>query len=229
MSGKRIDNKFSLIATVVMKKDEDSITLKSSEVDFVMSLAELRGVVDTNGEYEFKHLKDTKQYDDDSEYLAEVDKSRIEKATKEIMSGEFSFPCHPRRLVDDLLVQTRNVKKSVQVLKKDYHHILAAVVLESMEMLKTREALIKKYPEAKMVADGVERILMTFRFTGNALKDYKLYRNYVNFDIDELGNRMSAQLPSADDTVKDFVKRRKVNAEMLECTPLELDRGIRYS
>ena len=56
--------------------------------------------------------------------------------------------------------------------------------------------------------------LKSFRSTGNALKDYKFYKKYVNFDIDDLGERISAQLIVADDTVKDFVKRSKIDANI---------------
>jgi hypothetical protein len=82
-------------------------------------------------------------------------------------------------------------------------------------MLNAREALIKKYPEAQKIVDAVEGIfLKSFRPTGNALKNYESYRKYINFDIDALGDRMSAQLIVADDTVKDFIKRSEIDANI---------------
>jgi len=214
-NAKRVGNSFSIIATVVLEKDKERINFRSSEADLIIYLAELRGVVDTNGEYEFKHLKNIKQYDADLEYLADLDRSRIEKATKEIMSGRFSFSYRPQELVDELLGNKRNIKKHLLPLKKEYHHILAAFVLQSKKMLKAQELLIKKYPEAQKVVDGIGQILMAFRSTGNAVKDYKFYKGFVSFNIDDLGKRMSAQLPAADDTVKDFVRRSKINADIV--------------
>lgn len=213
-NAKRVGDNFSIEATVVLVKDEDRLTFESSEPDFIMYLAKLRGVVDTNGEYEFKPIKNTKQYDNNSIFLGDLDKSRIEKATKEIRSSKFSLQQHPRKLVDDILVKKVNFKKNTQILIKNHHHIRAAVLFESVQMLKLQEELIKKHPEAKSIYDGVEQILMTFRRTDNALKDYGFYKNFVNFDIDELGERMSAQLPVADDTHKDFIRRKKVDAEI---------------
>lgn len=210
-NAKRVGDSFSIEATVVLAKDEDRITLESSEADFIMYLAELRGVVDTNGEYEFKHVKNTKQYDADLEYLVDIDKSRTKKATEDIISGKFGFSYHPQELVDELLGNKGNIKKHLLPLKNDYHHILVAYVLQSKEMLKARELLMKKYPEAQKVVDGVERILMAFRSTGNAVSDYKFYRNFARLDVDELGERMSTQLEDADDIMKEFIKRRAVD------------------
>lgn len=119
-------------------------------------------------------------------------------------------------MIDEFLGNKRNMKDvKFLPLKSDYHHILASAILESQAMLRAQEALIKKYPEAQKLVKAIEGIfLKSFRPTGNALKDYKFYKKYLTFDIDELGDRMSTQLNNADDVMKEFIRRRKVDTNI---------------
>ncbi len=206
----------SLTATVVLEKEGKQISIQSSEADFLKYVVELRGVADMTGEHKFTRLIDLNQYNIDAEHIIDKDRSKIKKATDDIISGKFKREYSPIKLIDELLGNTKNVKNMKFLpLKNDYHHILAATLLESKAMLKAREALIKKYPETQKVVDAVEGIfLKSFRPTGNALKDYKFYRNFASFDIDELGERMSTQLTVADDTSKDFIRRGKVDSHI---------------
>lgn len=211
-----IDTSPSLKAIVILEKNGTQISVQSSEWDFIKYVTELRGVTDMAGEHKFTRLRDQDQYNADVEHLIDEDHSRIKKATEEIKSRRFIREYSPSKLIDEFLVNKKNIEDvKFLPLKSDYHYILVVALLESKAMLKVREALIKKYPEAQKVVDTVEGIfLKSFRPTGNALKDYKFYKKYVNFDIDELGERMSTQLKDADDTMKEFIKRREVDTNI---------------
>jgi hypothetical protein len=212
---KRVGDSFLTVATIVLGKGREQVTLQSSEIDFILYLVELRGVVDTAGEYRFRRLKDLNQYLTDVEYLIDKDYGRLKEAAKEIISGKFKFTYDAPKLIDEFLRSERNVKdKQFLPLKKDYHYILANTFLISEEMLKAHKRLARKYPEAKRTIQGVDTIMKSFRPTGNAIKDYKFYRSYLKFDIDELSKRVSTELPVADDTIKDFIRRGKIDADI---------------
>jgi len=206
----------SLKVTVVLEKDGKQISIQSSEADFLKYIVELRGVADMTGEHNFARLRSLSQYNADIEYLIDEDRSKIKKAVEEIKSRRFTREYSPAKLIEEFLENKNNVKdKKFLPLKTDYHYILAAALIESNKMLKMQGMLIKKFPEAQKVLDAIEGIfLKSFRPTGNPIKDYKFYRKYLTFDIDELGERMSTQLEDADDIMKEFIKRRGVDTKI---------------
>lgn len=215
IDAKRVSDVFSTVATIVLEKGGEQITLQSSEIDFIRYLIELRSVVDTDGEYRFRQLKDLNQYLTDVEHLIDKDHGKLKEAAKEIISGKFTFTYDAPRLIDEFLTSERNIKnKKFLPLKKDYHYILANAFLISEEMIEAHKRLAHKYPEAKRTIQAVDTIMKGFRPTGNAIKDYKFYRSYLKFDIEELSKRVSTELPVADDTIKDFIRRGKIDADI---------------
>jgi hypothetical protein len=211
-----LDESPSLRATVTLEKEGKQISIQSSEWDFIKYVTELRGVADITGEHRFTRLRDPNQYNADVEHLIDIDKSKLKSAADDLRSKKFEFTYNPLKMIDEFLKSERSVKnKKFLPLKTDYHHILMAALLQSKAMLETRERIIKKYPETQKLVKAVEGIfLKSFRPTRNALKDYKFYKKYLNFDIDYLGERMSAQLIVADDTVKDFIRRSKIHSDI---------------
>jgi len=179
ISSKRVGDSFTTVASVVLAKGEEKITLHSTEWDFIKYLVELRGVVDVDGEYRFKPLKNLEQYNADAEHLIDVDRSKLKNAADDLRSKKFEFTYNPLKMIDEFLKSERNVKnKKFLPLKTDYHHILTAALLQSKAMLEARERIIKKYPETQKLVKAVEGIfLKSFRPTRNALKDYKFYKN----------------------------------------------------
>jgi len=215
ISSKRVGDSFTTVASVVLAKGEEKITLQSTEWDFIKYLVELRGVVDVDGEYRFKPVKNLEQYNADAEHLLDIDKSKLKNAADDLRSKKFEFTYNPPKIIDEFLKSERNVKnKKFLPLKRDYHYILAGAFLMSKEMLKLNKRLEDKYPDAKKIIDAADKVMKSFRPTGNPIKDYKFYRKYLTFDIDELGDRMSTQLRDADDIVKEFIRRSKVDANI---------------
>lgn len=215
INAKKVRDSFPTVATIVLEKGGQQITLQSSEIDFIHYSFELRGVVDTDGEYRFRHLKDLNQYLTDVEHLVDKDHSKLKEAAKQIISGEFTFTYDAPKLIDELLTSGRNVKNEEFLpLKRDYHHILANAFLISEEMLKAQERLTRKYPEAERTIQAVDTIMKSFWPTGNAMKDYKFYRSFVKFDIGGLEKRISTELLVADDTIKEFIRRGKIDADI---------------
>lgn len=215
INAERVNDSFSTVATIVLEKGGAQITLQSSEIDFVMYLVELRGVVDTDGEYRFRHLKDPNQYLTDVEHLIDKDHSKLKEAIKEIISGSFIFTYDAPKLIDEFLRSERNVRnEDFLTLKRDYHYILANAFLFSEEILKAQKSLTSTFPEAKRVIQAVDSIMKSFWRTGNAIKDYKFYRSYLKFDIDQLAKRMLTELPVAGDTREEFMRRGKIDADI---------------
>jgi len=211
----RVGDSFLTKATIVLEKEGKQIILESDEADFILYIVELRQIADTTGEHKFTRVKDLNQYNADVEHLIDEDHSKLKKAADEIRSGKFTFTYDPPKLIDEFLRSQRNVKdKKFLPLKRDYHYILANACLISEEMLKAHKRLTRKYPEAEKIIHAVDKIMKSFRPTGNPIKDYKFYRKYLTFDIDEVGQRMSTQLPDADDIMKEFIRRSKVDANI---------------
>jgi len=215
IDAKRVSDGFSTVAAIVLEKGGEQITLQSSEIDFIRYLIELRSVVDTDGEFGFRHLKDLNQYLTDVEHLIDKDHGKLNEAVNEIISGKFTFTYDTPKLIDEFLRSEGNVKnKKFLPLKRDYHYILANTFLISEEMLNAHKRLERKYPEAKRTIQAVDTIMKSFRPTSNAIKNYKFYRSYLKFDIDELSKRISTELPVADDTIKEFIRRGKVDVDI---------------
>ncbi|NQT05088.1 MAG: hypothetical protein HQ577_03665 [Dehalococcoidia bacterium] len=201
----------SIKATVILEKDGNQVSIQSSEVDFFMYVNELRGVANTEGKHEFIKVKNANQYNQDVDHLIDFDRSKVKRAVEEINSKKFVREYIASKLVDEFLENKRNVKYVKYLpLKSDYHYIKAAALIEAKRTLKKREQLIGKFPGAKVIIEATEQIFTSFRASGNGISDYQLYRSYVTFDIDALLNRVSAQLPAMDDTVKEFIKRGKL-------------------
>jgi hypothetical protein len=215
IDAKRVGDSFSTVAAIVLGRGGEQITLQSSEIDFIRYLVELRGVVDTDGEYRFRRLKDLNQYLTDVEHLIDKGHGKLKGAAKQIVSGEFTFTYDAPRLIDEFLGNERTVKnKKFLPLKRDYHYILANTFLISEEMLKAHKRLERKYPETKKTIQAIDAIMKSFWPTNNAIKNYKFYRSYLKFDIDGLSKRISTELPVADDTIREFIRRGKIDADI---------------
>lgn len=215
INANRVGDSFSTVAAIVLEKGGEQIILQSSEIDFIKYLVELRGVVDIDGEYRFRRLKDLNQYPTDVEHLIDKDHGKLKKAAKEIVTGEFTFTYDEHKVIDEFLRSESNVKNEKFLrLKRDYHYILANSFLISEEMLRAHKRLKRKYPEAERIIQAVDTIMKSFWPTGNAIKDYKFYRSYLKFDIDGLSKRMSTELPVADDTIKEFIRRGEIDADI---------------
>jgi hypothetical protein len=203
----------TLKVTVILEKDGKQLSISSSEVDFLKYATELRSVTSTTGEHRFARVRNPSQYNADLENLVDADRSRIKEATENIRSGKFTLKYNPSKLIDEFLKNERNVKDEKYLpLKKDYHYILASIVLTSGKLLKAHRQLMRKYPEARKVFEAIDAIMKGFWQTGNAVKDYRFYKRFVNFDMNTLAKRMSTQLPAMEDTVKDFLRRGDIDA-----------------
>ena len=170
----------SLKVTVILTKGGEQISIQSSEWDFIKYVTELRGVADMNGEHKFTRLRDLEQYNTDAEHLIDIDKSKLKNAADDLRSKKFEFTYNPPKMIDEFLKSERNVKnKKFLPLKQDYHYVLAGAFLMSNEMLELNKRLVDKYPDAKEIIDAVDKIMKSFRPTGNPIKDYKFYRKYL--------------------------------------------------
>ena len=208
----KVGDGFSTIATIVLNSGEEQVTLRSSESDFILYALELRHVVDAKGEHRFRRVRDPEQYFTDIRHLIDEDHTKLKEAAKKITLGEFTFPYKVCGLIDELLLSERSVRnKKFLPLKRDYHYILANTFLISEEMLRAHKRLARKYPEAKRTIEALDTIMKSLMPTGNAVKDYRFYRSHLKFDIDELSRRVSTELPAADDTIKDFIRRGKID------------------
>lgn len=205
----------SLKIAVVLEKDGNQITIQSSEPDFLKYIGGLKGVADMTGEPKFAHVKDINRYNAEMVHLFDPDHSVAKRAAEEIQAGKFRHEYSIAGLVDEFLGNPGNVKdKKFLPLKDDYHHILILTSIEAEESLRSQERLIKKFPDSKKFIDAVERILNSFKPKGNVIRDYKFYRDFANFDIDQLVNRVSTQLPALDDTLRNFVERGTIEPEI---------------
>lgn len=208
-------NEPSNTATVVLKKGENKVTLKSSETDFFIYVTQLHVVVNGTGRETFAKVKDTGKYYSDMDYLIDIDHNKVKKARDEIISGQFKFGYDFSKLLDGFLKNPKGVGcQQYLSLKKDYHHILASSLLLSEQMLKIYHNLEKKYAEAKDIKLSIDTIMRSFLSTGSAIKDYIFYKNYLNFDINERANRASIQLHVINDTMKEFKKRQVIDAKI---------------
>jgi hypothetical protein len=213
IKGEKFGDSFSTMATVTLKKNGEQTTLKSSEIDFLQYLIELRGVVDTNGEYRFRHLKDPSQYSIDMEHLIDKNYSKLKKSSKEIITGQFRLKYDAFKLIDQLLTRGENLGNDKFLkLKTDYHYILANAFLISDEMLKAHKELRRKYPDTKEIIDALDIIMKSFWPTDNAIKNYKFYRSYLTFDVGQLCRRISSELAVSNDTLQEFLRRGKLDA-----------------
>jgi hypothetical protein len=210
-----MDEHPSLKVTAVLEKDGNQISIQSSEPDFLKYVVELRGVADMAGEPKFASIKDFDKYNADIEHLFDLDKSRVKSAAEEVGAGKFKREYAVAQLVDEFLENPESIKDAKFLpLKDDYHHILVAASIEGKRFLRTQEKLLKKFTGAKKYIDATEQIMNGFKPKSNAIKGYRVYKNYLNFDIDQLMSRVSTQLPVADDTLKDFMRRDGVDADI---------------
>jgi hypothetical protein len=211
----KIDGGFLGEATVVLEKNGKQTTVKSSEPDFFEYVIHLERVADEKGKYKFARMRDLNQYWGDIEHLVDKDHSKIKTAIGEMTSGKFEFSYNPIKLIDDLIVHNGSPKnRKFLPLKKDYHYILAARLLESQQILRIQKEVIRKNPEIQKIIDAVGQITMAFRPTGNVIKDYKFYKSFVNFDIQALMKRISTQSKVINDTMKEFFQRGSVPGDI---------------
>lgn len=172
-------------ATIILGKNGDQIILKSAEVDFCLYVGQLRGIVDTDGDYQLIPVKNPEQQWDDLRFLLDEDHSKLNAARDDLLSGKLVVKYDPNELIEELLASRRNIKnKKFLSLKRDYYHILANALLKSSRTLKTKQDLIVNRPGIKNIIDMADKLLSAFRRSGNAIKDFKFYKSYLHFDVE---------------------------------------------
>ncbi len=211
MEFKKIDEGFAGRATVVLRKESTEVTLVSSEDDFVEYTMVLQKVVDENGNYTLKPLKNLNQYWNDISHLADQDGQKVSAAAQELASERFKFSHNPGALLDEFLLQKKKKDDGKFIpLKEDYHRIFALSLLESKQALDARQKIIDSNPQSQKFFDGVDQIFIGLRPTGNAIQNYLYYKSFVNFDIDSLWKRLSNQMAIISDTFAEFMRRGTV-------------------
>ncbi len=216
LNAERVGDAFLTEVTVVLEKDGKYVKIESSELDFIKYSFELRQVVDTGGEFKFRRVKNLEQYYNDIEMLIDEKRDKLKDAANKIISKEFAFAYDPPKLVDRFLKNQGN-KGNVEFLclKRDYHYILAKAFLRSQEMLNLHKGIIQKYPQTKNIFTAMDKIMKSFWPTKNPIKNYNYYRSFLDFDLDELANRMSTELLVIDDTAREFRRRGKIDADVI--------------
>lgn len=198
--------------TITLKKDDKLLNLESTEIDFCSYAVQLRGVTDNDGNCELMPIKDTQQYWQDLEFLADKDHSNINEALNDITQGKFRLTSNDLQstanLIQDFLERRNNIKdKSFIRLKKEHYHILAATLMFSKWVLAEQNQLESREPNIKPTIYKLDRLLLPFRKQGNPIKNFKHYRKYVTFDIAAWGENLHTQLGSIIEVLESLKKQ----------------------
>ena len=202
--------------SIILEKEGEQITINTSEPDCIKYVAQLRSIVQTDGEVLRAPVKNTELYNQNIESLIDENKEKVMNALNDLSSNKFAFTYNPHILIDDLLNSIPNIRTlrnpRFVPLRKDYFHILALIMKQSQELLGMHNAIEKKLPEIKRFLTAMEWIYMGFsRVTKNPIKNYKYFRSHVSYDTDLLFEQLSHQMEITDEVIQILVARGKMN------------------
>lgn len=211
-----VEAEFQQKVTIKLEKGSDKTTLESPEIDFFIYAAQLRGIVDCEGDPQLVPIKNPDQYWTDLEFLIDDEAhTRLHDARRDNQQGK--FPCTERDvhgyayMIEEFLKRRNNIRnRRFLPLKRDYYHMMAAAFMHSQRTLAIQKKIETSRPAVKKLTDELDQFFVPFRKQGNPIKNFKLYRSYVNFDIAACTTNLSTQLKTIDETIQDGIKKQSI-------------------
>lgn len=207
------------IAKIILAKDSDETTLQSSSEDFFYYVASLKKTVNNNGKFEFSKVENTTAYYEDIEFLSDTDRNKIQAAIKKVQSGKFVLDFDIEGIFDKFLSGNYGkMDKDITKLKTYYFEIFALTLFLSNEYLKIKEKIERTNNEFIGYYLLVDEILRTaFMRVGKpieAIKDYKFFKNFLTFDIENIARRTTEQAEYVNDLLGMLAERGTVEGSV---------------
>lgn len=207
---------FSIETSIILEKEGEQITIKTSEPDCIIYVTRLRSIAQTDGEVFLAPIRNADLYDQNIESLIDKGGAKLQNALNDLSSGKFVFQYSPHKLIDELLESPPNIRAlrnpKFSPLFKDYFYILALVLKQSRELVGIQNRIEKKSPEIKEFLTAMEWIYMGFSLaTKNPIKNYRYFKNCVSFDSDSLFDQLSHQMEITDEVIQSLITKGRVN------------------
>ena len=192
------------IAKVVLTKDSDEFILQSSSEDFCNYVASLEKTANKNGEFQFTKIKNKNAYYKDREFLIDTDGKKLQAAIKMVQSGDFVLDFDIGKTFDKFLSGKYGMRdKDIIKLKTHYFEIFALTLHLSNECITSKEKIDMKNKEFTKYYFLIDEIVrMGFMRTGKpieAIQDYKFFKNFLGFDIENIAIRGIEQCEHVND------------------------------
>lgn len=207
------------IEKITLVKDSDEITLQSSSEDFLYYVTSLKKTVNNNGKFQFSKIENTAAYYEDIEFLSDTDRNKIQAAIKKVQSGKFALDFDLEKIFDKFLSgKYGKIDEDITKLKTYYFEIFALTLFLSNEYLKIKEKIERINNEFIEYYSLVDEILrMAFLRVGKpieAIKDYKFFKNFLTFDIENIARRTTEQGEYVNDLLGMLAERGSVEGSV---------------
>lgn len=216
--GERRESGFYTEATITLQKDSEKLVIQTSEPDCIIYIAQLRQILETDGDILLTSIKNPQQYDDDLIFLVDRDRKKLNNALGDLISKKFVFNHSPIKLIDDLLESRAKARKLDSVkylpLLEDYFHILAYILSQSKELLKMHKKIGDKFSIQELL-EAMEWMFTGFSLrTKNPIKNYRYFKTCLSFESDILFEQLSSQGQITEDIIStSFSNGQKLNCK----------------
>ena len=207
------------IAKVALTKDSDEVLLQSSNEDFCNYIASLKRTANSNGKFQLNKIKNADAYYKDVEFLIDTDGKKLQAAIKKVRSGDFVLAFDIEKTFDKFISGKYGKKdKDIIKLKTHYFEIFGLTLFLSNEYVKSKEKMERENKEFTEYHALIDEILrMAFMRTDKpieAIQDYKFFKNFLSFDIENIARRALKQSEQVNDLFGMLSKRGGVEGSI---------------
>jgi len=155
-------------------------TFSSTEPDVVNYALHIHQTIDSDGNYELVAFKDLNQYFSDTDFLFKDTQSKLNRASRDLAEGRYSFDFDPDELIEEFLLSSNRESSKFSKLKSEHFHIAAYCANAAAYALQQYEQVKAKTPGIESYHQAIDKVYMrAFRSDPNFVKNY-IRRNTSN-------------------------------------------------
>lgn len=172
----------------------DASVIQTTENDTITYITQLKRVLDKDGDFVFRRVKDTEKYINDEVMLYRDHDAKVRDADEELKSGTFSFAYNVDTLQEEFIVSKNRSQSKFEPLKQDYFHIAAYRVSEAGAAIALHENNKQRLSGYEKYYDKIVGILtQAFMADENFIKNYSKRSEKANFKLlDAIGNYITS-------------------------------------
>lgn len=210
----RVADSYKETTSIELEKDGQVETFTSEQHDVAEFGWKMKTMTNAEGEPEFRKVRDLDQYWEEVDFLIDEDGTKLEDAMTQVAEGDFTFSYDPDAFLEEALLEAdRPHAKRYKPLKRDYFRIVAYYMLAGRQTMEGREQLVDRVPGSEKFMEATEEILIHLRPSGNPMKDFRFYRQYVALNLPEFVDRVKSQRTVMNETIRDLLDKGSASAE----------------
>lgn len=203
-------------ATIILKKQDETITLESTEDDMCMYVWNFQQSCDGDGNGEFSVVTNLEGYFDDIQRMVN-DQGKFQEALKDYADGKTKLSFEPTNMINEFIGSPAKQRfPSFKPLRDEYLTLLAWALVRRNQMRKHVAEMKGKTPSFEHYENAIMPILQGASSLGrNPVENYSIYQQLVTLDMEEALRRLNSQQR----------RKNRLMSVITKVTPIEGDIG----